>query len=209
MPIDLAKKLGKSGIIEVISVMWDGYHDIFSECIITPDMQENTITQEWFIRVSSRWNKENRAARIRLSLTPVTQYEDDTLAKPIGQPPTIDFCFRAWNRHDGYFGAECKNLFAHDQKHIKRYVATGVDNYISGRYGSKSTASAMIGYVLSGRISEIIEELRTEIAKEKPHLNLQREMYSEDPQYKSMHYRVLDGQFITLHHLFFNFASEE
>ena len=100
MPIDLAKKLGRSGIIEVISVMWDGYHDIFSECIITPDMQENTITQEWFIRVSSRWNKENRAARIRLSLTPVTQYEDDTLAKPIGQPPTIDFCLTIIYRGD-------------------------------------------------------------------------------------------------------------
>lgn len=207
MPVDLAKKLGKNGITELLSVMWLSYDDLYQDGIVSPDMGENEITQEWFIRISARWYRENRASRVSLNLAPITQYEDETLAKPKGQSPTIDFCFRAWEKSDGYFGAECKNLYHNDSKHIKRYVTTGVENYTSGRYGSKSSVSSMVGYVLSGSIPDLVDALRKEIAKTKPHMNLTQATGTQDAQYKSTHRRSLDDQEITLHHLFFNFVA--
>lgn len=207
MPVDLAKKLGKNGVVEVLTVMWQGYDDLQAENVITSDMNENTITQEWYLRVNERWHQENRASRISVRLSPIVQYEDDTLAKPQGQSPTIDFCFRAWSKDEGYFGAECKNLYDHDKKHIKRYVSTGVNNYTSGRYGSKSTVSSMIGYVLSGEISEIVDDLSKEIATTKPRSNLTRVFGTRDAQYKTTHIRTLDGELIILYHLLFNFVA--
>ncbi|HCA29714.1 hypothetical protein [Caproiciproducens sp. CPB-2] len=207
MPVDLAKRLGKGGIAELLSVMWQGYDDLHDASIITKEMNENAITEEWFLRVNEIWHQENRAARVSIHLSPITQLGDDTMAKPRGQSPAIDFCFRAWNKNDGYFGAECKNLYDHDPKHIKRYVETGVCNYTSGRYGSKSSVSSLVGYVLTGKIPEIVDELKQEIAKTKPRLNISREIGSRDVQYKSSHIRDSDGKQITIHHLLFNFVA--
>ncbi|MEF2643232.1 MAG: hypothetical protein U0M50_04115 [Paramuribaculum sp.] len=120
--------------------------------------------------------------------------------------PTIDFCFKDWSTSNSYFGAEAKNLYKNRPEKIKRYVSTGVENYTTGRYGSQSSESSMIGYVLSGKIQEITEELKIEMAKETPLSNLARTARIE-PQYKSSHVRTLDNHEITLHHLFFDFAS--
>ena len=65
----------------------------------------------------------------------------------------------------------------------------------------------MVGYVLSGNIGEIVDQLSQEIAKTKPHTNLSRVAGTRDAQYKSIHTRTLDGESIMLHHLFFNFAA--
>ena len=206
MPIDLAKKLGKNGIVEIISVMWQGYYDLYSEAIITTDMRENKITQEWFFRVSKRWYSENRAARISIDLRPITQYEDDTLAKKQGQSPTIDFCFRAWEENEGYFGAECKNLYGTNVKYIQRYINTGINNYVSGRYGSKSSVSSVIGHVLSGNVSEVVTKLNDELLKLKMNTHLNKILGIREEEYRSFHTRTLDGAQIVIHHLFFNFA---
>lgn len=47
MPIDLAKQLGAGGITELLSVMWQGYDELHKTKLITPDMHENAITQEF------------------------------------------------------------------------------------------------------------------------------------------------------------------
>ena len=145
--------------------------------------------------------------RIRItSIGPVHQYQDPTLKKRRGYKPTIDFCFRDWDTSNSYFGAECKNLYNHKKDKIKRYVETGVKNYTSGRYGSQSSESSIIGYVLSGKIPEIVAELVSEIAKVTPVSNLSRELRYVEPQYSSQHTRDLDNQEITIHHLFFDFS---
>lgn len=154
-----------------------------------------------------RWTSENRATILRInSIGPVHQYQDSTLKKKRGYKPTIDFCFRDWDTSNSYFGAECKNLYNHKKDKIKRYVETGVKNYTSGRYGSQSSESSIIGYVLSGKIPEIVSELVSEIAKVMPVSNLSRELRYMEPQYSSQHMRNLDNQEITIHHLFFDFS---
>lgn len=206
MPVDLAKKLGKNGIIEILSVLWTGYYDLHSDKVISCDMDENEITEEWYLRVNEIWHKENRALRVSIKLAPVLQHGDKTLAKRVGQPPTIDFCFRSWESKDAYFGVECKNLYESDRDNIKRYVETGIGNYVSGRYGAKSSVSSIAGYILSGAPNGVIAELRNEIATLSPQQNLTREPPYREEQYKSMHIRELDGLRITLHHLFLSFV---
>ncbi len=207
MPMNLAKQLGAGGITEILSVLWRGYDELHKANLIIANMSENTITQEWTLRVQEIWYSENRASRISVQLAPASQHEDCTRAKAKGQPPTIDFCFRTWGINERYFGAECKNLYAHDKMSIKRYVSTGVGNYINGRYGSMSTVSSLVGYVLSGKIPEIVDELRNEIDKSSLRSNISRDMGSSDPQYKSSHIRTLDGKAIRIYHLFFDFVT--
>lgn len=209
VPDDLARRLGPSGVHEILLILWQGYYDLIADprLSITEDIGEDDITQEWYGKILQRWTNGNRATVLRInSIGPVNQYQDSTLRKIRGYKPTIDFCFRDWDTSNSYFGAECKNLYNHRKYNIRRYVKTGVGNYTSGRYGSQSSESSIIGYVLSGKISEIVTELVPEIAKVSPVSNLSRELSYVEPQYSSQHMRLTDKSEITLHHLFFDFT---
>ena len=139
-------------------------------------------------------------------LVPFHQYADNTMKKRSGvKSPTIDFCFKDWSTSNSYFGVEAKNLYENRSEKIERYISTGVNNYIKGRYGSQSSESSMIGYVLSGKIPDIVNQLKAEIAKDRPISNISRTT-NINPQYKSRHLRLFDNQEITIYHLFFDFA---
>lgn len=210
VPDDLAKRLGPSGVNEILLTLWRGYHDLIADpnISISENALEDDITLEWYGKISLRWTNENRATTLRINnIVPVHQYPDPTLAK--GRKyykPTIDFCFRDWDTTNSYFGAECKNLYSGKKDKIQRYVETGVKNYTSGRYGSQSSESSIVGYVLSGKIPEIVIELISEIATLSPVSNLSRELRYTEPQYASRHKRSTDKSEIILHHLFFDFT---
>lgn len=211
VPTDLAKKFGVSGINEILAVLWQGYHELKSDAkiVITTSTEEDDITQEWFGKIQRIWDSRNRATSIVLNdLIPYHQYADNKMKKSKGKKsPTIDFCFKDWTTVNSYFGAEAKNLYENKPDKIKRYVETGIKNYTIGRYGSQSSEGSIIGYVLSGNISTIVDELKVEISNEKPIGNITRVMTVVEPQYKTIHRRTLDGEEITLHHLFFNFVA--
>lgn len=210
MPPDLAKRIGVSGVNEIMGVFWKGYRELKSDAsfVVNASTEEDDITQKWYEKVVGIWDSRNRTTSIALNgLCPIYQYADNTMKKRKGsKSPTIDFCFKDWTTNNSYFGAEAKNLYESRPEKIKRYVSTGVDHYTTGRYGSQSSESSIIGYVLSGNISDIVGALKVEMAKGTPISNLARTS-NVDPQYKSCHKRTLDNQEITLHHLFFDFVS--
>lgn len=209
MPPDLAKKIGVGGVNEILDTFWRGYRELKSDAsfVVNVSSEEDDITQKWHEKIVEIWDSRNRATSIALNgLYPVHQYADNTMKKRKGsKAPTIDFCFKEWSTNS-YFGAEAKNLYESNPDKIQRYISTGVDNYTKGRYGSQSSESSIIGYVLSGKMPDIVNDLKVEMAKGKPIANLTRTT-SSNPQYKSNHLRTFDGQEITLHHLFFNFVS--
>ena len=211
VPYDLAKKIGVSGVNEILSVLWQGYQDLKHDTsiVITVTSEEDDITQEWFVKIQQLWDSRNRATSLTLNgLVPIHQYADNTMKKSKGKKsPTIDFCFKDWSTSNSYFGAEAKNLYDNRPEKIKRYVETGVNNYISGRYGLQSSESSVIGYVLSGKISEVVKELRKEMSKDSPVFNLSRAMSVTEPQYMTKHISTYDNKEIILHHLFFNFVA--
>lgn len=210
LPPDLAKKIGVGGVNEILDVFWKGYQELKcdSSFVVNSSSEEDDITQKWYEKILGIWDSRNRATSIALNgLRPIHQYGDNTMKKRKGsKAPTIDFCFKDWSTDNSYFGAEAKNLYESRPDKIERYVSTGVDNYTTGRYGSQSSESSIIGYVLSGKIPDIVNELKVEMAKGSPVANLARST-SANPQYKSSHLRTLDSKEILLHHLFFDFVS--
>ena len=123
-----------------------------------------------------------------------------------GKAPTIDFCFRAWDKSDGYFGAECKRLSIGQSKLIQEYIVNGVNRFTSGKYASKCSVSAMIGYVQDGQVSDIVAALEPLMKNTNLEENLIRILNESNPEYKTVHIRDTDAQAIVLHHLFFDFT---
>lgn len=206
-PIDLAKELGPKGIREILEIMWLAFHDMRGRSISIKGFSEDEITEAWFMFLQERWHSENRATKLNCALCPVLQHPDVKLAKPRGKDPTIDFCFRTWHPDDRYFGAECKNLKEKDSALSQRYIDTGINNYTIGRYGSTTSESAIIGYVLEGNLTNVVKEICDKVKSEKPIQNLLRDMTYDDPHYKSVHLRTLDFQNITIHHLMFSMTA--
>lgn len=206
-PFNLAHELGPNGIREIVEIMWIAFHDMQKDKVNVIGLSENQITEKWGMRLQKRWYEENRATRLTCKLYPIAQHEDITLAKPRGQSPTIDFCFRTWDPDDRYFGVECKNLEERNNDLTRRYIATGINNYVTGRYGSSSSESALVGYILSGSIANIVSALSKKLEEDKPIKNLYRDFSFDDPQYNSVHARQLDKGTIILHHLMFSFVA--
>lgn len=207
VPKDLAAKLGIDGVGVILAVMWLGYHDLKKEKIITSFTDEDAITVEWYAKIYDRWISENRASQVNIKLIPYTQYPDDTLKKKRGKAPAIDFCFRAWDKNEGYFGAECKRLRSDQAVLIQEYVDNGVKRFTEGKYGSKSKVSAMIGYVQEGIVSDVVNMLKPIMTSANLEENIARAILEKNPQYRSVHIRSLDAQKIVIHHLFFDFAA--
>ena len=211
VPHDLAEKIGVSGVNEILGVLWQGYHDLKndSSVLVAATSEEDDITQDWFIKIQQIWDSRNRATSLVLNhLIPIHQYADGFMKKSKGKKaPTIDFCFKDWSTDNSYFGAEAKNLYDRRSDKIVRYVNTGVNNYVAGRYGSQSSVSSIIGYVLSGKVADIVGEIRIEVQKGAPVSNLSRTMLTTEPQYMTKHIRTNDNKEITLYHLFFDFAA--
>ena len=210
MPLDLAKKIGVDGVNEILNVFWKAYTELKKDpaFVVSVTSEEDDITQKWYEKILEIWDSRNRTTSVTLNgLRPLHQYADNTMKKRKGaKAPTIDFCFKDWSTSNSYFGAEAKNLYEDRSDKIHRYVSTGVDNYIKGRYGSQSSESSLIGYVLSGKIADIVIQLKSEIAKGNPCSNLARTR-NKNPQYSSSHLRSFDNREIKLHHLFFDFTS--
>ena len=82
VPDDLAKRLGPSGVNEILLTLWQGYHDLIADTNITISgtAKEDDITLEWYGKISQRWANENRTTTLRINnIGPVHQYPDPTL----------------------------------------------------------------------------------------------------------------------------------
>lgn len=209
VPDDLARRLRPSGVREIVKVLWDSYHLLRDDARTSygRNTDEDLITQEWYAKIACIWSNKNRATCIRMAhFGPMHQYGDPTLKKKRGKMPTIDFCFRDWDTSNSYFGIECKKLYDKNANLLKRYVETGVNNYITGRYGSCSTESCVAGYVLSGAIDEEANALAPYLNATAPVKPFSRNYSSMNPEYLSQHVRQLDGAVIKLRHLFLDFT---
>lgn len=210
VPDDLAMRLRPSGIEEILAVLWKGYELLRNSRMGSYDVNtdEDVITQDWYEEVYRLWTDENRATCITINIGLMHQYSDKTLGKKRGKNPTIDFCFREWGVDDSYFGIESKKLMSQRKDLVQRYMDTGVENFVSGRYGSHSSESCIAAYVMSGSVLEEVEALAPCIQRTSFRGGLARKVAVSYPQYYSRHLRRLDSMPITLHHLFLDFISE-
>lgn len=116
---------------------------------------------------------------------------------------------------DIYYGIEGKILVETDWQTRReynlrvRYVETGIDNFVNGRYSPEVPRGCVVGYVINGVASKIAQKIND--------LLVHRERKSEcminhhtingcSDCYQSAHTRTTDKKRIELHHVHLTFC---
>lgn len=130
-------------------------------------------------------------------------------------PPWIDY-------NQVYFAWECKRIGDKrvDVKHaalIPEYITEGILRFIDGEYASGLDDAGMLGYVLDGDVTNIVDDInvsmchprRTRPLPAADHLALAPAIGTFKDVYQSSHERVVGQRPIRLHHLFLTFDFEQ
>ena len=147
-------------------LLCEGYNAVKSNSEVSIDWNEEDISKELIQCLKSN----SKRVEWKIRIEPEHRiYEDDGIAA--NKSPRIDFCFSTWTEAEWDFFAEAKNLVEVDTpkinkkgkkgntiivsaKHLhNRYISTGIDNYVSGRYPSNG---CLIGYILQGNLDRVV-----------------------------------------------------
>lgn len=151
-----------------LSLLVDAYTFLNSNNSINIDCEEEYISALLFDYVDNC----QQAINWQIDITPEYRlYKDNVLRKVklAKEAPRIDFRFCGWTTNSKltYF-VEAKNLIEIDSCKSKRkskisannlhirYIETGIDNYLSGKYPSNG---CLIGYILQGKTKNIVSLL--------------------------------------------------
>lgn len=148
------------------TLLGEGYSAIKSTAQISIDWEEEDISKALIQSIKTNKNR----IKWKISIVPEYRiYKDNNLAAK--KAPRIDFRFSCWTENEWEYFAEAKNLIEIDSqkkekkgkkgniitvcaKHLReRYIETGIDNYISGKY---SVNGCLVGYILQGKIENIV-----------------------------------------------------
>lgn len=77
--------------------------------------------------------------------------------------PHIDIVIFPYTERDVFLSIECKRLAENDLTRL--YVVEGIDRFVTGKYGRKSTVGAMVGYVIEGTPEEIVNRINIHIER--------------------------------------------
>ena len=130
--------------------------------------------------------------------------------------PRIDIKISGgWVQEDIYYGMEAKVLVEKDwgtrdnNKLRARYIDTGIDNFVSGRYSPDIPRGCVLGYVVQGMPSEIalkINRLLAHRGRKKEHIADRHSINGCPDCYRSRHIRATDKQSIELYHVLLTFC---
>ncbi|MDM8531988.1 hypothetical protein QUF63_12515 [Anaerolineales bacterium HSG25] len=121
-----------------------------------------------------------------------------------GKSPTIDCCFRNQLYKQSYFGIECKLVEANRKTLCNEYITNGIERFLDCRYSSKSSHSAMLGYIRK----TTCQDVATKIKERLPHdskLNKTKQLLPFEEHYTSQHQRAACLSPFTLHHFLLSF----
>lgn len=200
-PVDLVKDLKFSGVMHLLGIFCEASKDLRTSGKVTPDKIEPEITEELYYYLQMVWFDKGTK-----SLVPIHEKSHGKKVYGRGKTPTIDLCFRGWNP-EIYFGAECKIL--EDKKYrYEYYIDEGICRYISGDYGNKYPAGAMIGYIITGDTLKIISEVKNRVDKlpNSSKMKISNPIDGFTEHYESIHKRKTGVSPFDIHHLFFCFT---
>lgn len=140
----------------------DAYETSLTEQVIQLDWNENDISSELHRHI-----KENP---LRLKWKVSTNVEAD-IPKDIPKVkgfsdtfPRIDFRLTSFiSTYEYEYFFEAKNLKQNDSALKRRYIDTGIDNFVSKKYVNGS----LIGYLLEGTTNETIKGINNLLTKDK------------------------------------------
>lgn len=156
---------------------------------------------------------------IRLRIDPESHLYREEMLNCTEDPdtaPRIDIKISGgWVREDVYYGIEGKvlvdtNWRKRDASYLRRrYIATGIDNFVNGRYSDKMDIGCMVGYVVQGSASEIaskINKLMIRDGRNDEKMINPHSINGCSDCCQSKHPRTTDNTEIELHHVFLTFV---
>lgn len=178
----------------------EAYQTSLTEKVIQLDWNENDI--------SSEIHKYIKANPLRLKWKVFSNVEahipNEKLPKEKGfadKFPRIDFRLTTFSKSEEFeYFFEAKNLKQNDSALKRRYIDTGINNFVSGKYKNGS----LIGYLLEGKTDETINGLNSLLEKDNRNtevLNIKSDKLL-NAIYESNH-----SDIGTLRHLIFDFTN--
>lgn len=114
--------------------------------------------------------------------------------------PRIDFRLTTFSKGEEYeYFFEAKNLKQNDSALKRRYIDTGINNFVSKKYENGS----LVAYILEGNSDSIIEGVNSLLIKDKRHSEILKTITHKllSPYCESSHTNLT-----ILKHLFFDFT---
>ncbi|MDA3879021.1 MAG: hypothetical protein PF436_01415 [Prolixibacteraceae bacterium] len=140
----------------------EAYKTSLGEKVIQLDWNENDISSELHRHIKanplrSKWKiSTNVEANIPKDILKVKGFADKL--------PRIDFRLTSFiSTYECEYFFEAKNLRQNDSALKRRYIATGIDNFVSKKYENGS----LIAYLLEGKTEETIEGINSLLKKDK------------------------------------------
>ncbi len=177
----------------------EAYQTSLTEQVIQLDWNENDISSELH-----RLIKENPLRRKWKFFTQVEAHLPKDIPKVKGfsdKFPRIDFKLSSFYKNDDcdYF-FESKNLKQNDSSLKRRYINTGIDNFVSKKYENGS----LIGYLLEGNTNETIKGINYLLEKDKR--NTEILIFKSNKLIKT-YYESNHSDIGILKHLIFDFTN--
>ncbi len=168
---------------KIIQLNWNE-NDISSE--IHRHIKENPLRKKW--RVST-----NVEADIPKDIPKVRGFADKF--------PRIDFRLSVFSKNEEYeYFFEAKNLKQKSTALKRRYINTGINNFVSKKYQNGS----LIGYLLDGEIDKTIDGVNSLLIKDKRNTEI---LIIKKNKLFEYYYESNHSNIETLKHLIFNFIN--
>ncbi len=143
-------------------LMIDAYQISLRERVIQLDWNENDISSELHRHIKEnplriKWRiSSNVEADIPKDVPKMKGFADKF--------PRIDFRLTSFiTTYEYEYFFEAKNLKENNSSLKRRYIDTGIDNFVSGKYAN----GCLIGYLLEGKIKETIKGINRLLEKDK------------------------------------------
>jgi len=177
----------------------DAYNTSLTEQVIQLNWNENDISSELYRHIKEnplrlKWKvSTNVEAEIPKEIPKVKGFSDTF--------PRIDFKMTSFiSTYEYEYFFEAKNLKQNDSVLKRRYINTGIDNFVSKKYEKGS----LIGYLLEGETNETIKGINSLLEKDKR--NTETLIFKSNKLIKTF-YESNHLDIGTLNHLIFDFTN--
>lgn len=181
-----------------LRLMIDAYQTSLTENVIQLDWNENDISCELHLHIvlnplRKKWRVSTNVESHILKTVPKVKGFSSKL-------PRIDFRLTSFiSIHEYEYFFEAKNLRQNDYALKRRYIDTGINNFVSKKYEN----GCLIGYLLEGKSKETIDGINNLLEKDKRNSEI---LDLKSNKLLNTYYESIHPDIGVLKHLIFDFT---
>lgn len=180
----------------------EAYHTSISNTSIFLDYDENDITAILHSYIDK--NPKRKEWKISSNLENYLFDDNSTFSKGFAAKfSRIDMRYSTfWEGEEYKYFVEAKNLKVKDSGLKRRYITTGIDNFLAGgKY--YNCDGFLVGYILEGTIEDCKDGINKLLIKDKR----ENEVIEKATAFLSIDTHTSNHQEKTIHHLFLNYVN--